>query len=82
MFSFFQVQALVIMIEDLAQFLVGKTVQRSPIMSRLAKVVGFFWVILVMAWSTPSWLYPTQRFAADPTGLLPFRVAPYLLGSR
>ncbi|KAH9432255.1 hypothetical protein MCOR02_006958 [Pyricularia oryzae] len=81
-FSFFQVQALVIMIEDLAQFLVGKRVQRSPIMSRLAKVVGFFWVILVMAWSTPSWLYPTQRFAADPTGLLPFRVAPYLLGSR
>ncbi|TLD24109.1 hypothetical protein PspLS_06389 [Pyricularia sp. CBS 133598] len=81
-FSFFQVQALVIMVEDFAQYLVGKRVQRSPTMSRLSRALGFCWVVLIMAWSTPSWLYPTQRFAADPTRLLPFRVAPYLLGSK
>ncbi|TLD22143.1 hypothetical protein PspLS_08177 [Pyricularia sp. CBS 133598] len=80
-FAFYQLQALVIMVEDFAQFLIGHRLQRS-LGKRLCRAAGYFWVLLVLAWSTPTWFYPTQRLGVDPAALLPFRIIPKIVGLR
>ena len=69
----FLLQPLGIMLEDAIQTLTRR-VPTSRSLDRVRRVVGYVWVVLFLAWSTPKWFYPQQRLDLDPANLLPFRI--------
>ena len=69
----FLLQPLGIMLEDAIQTLTRR-VPTSRSLDRVRWVVGYVWVVMFLAWSTPKWFYPQQRLGIDPANLLPFRV--------
>ena len=69
----FLLQPLGIMLEDAIQTFTGD-VPSSGSLGRVRRAVGYVWVVLFLAWSTPKWFYPQQRLGLDPANLLPFRV--------
>jgi hypothetical protein len=56
---FFCVQALGIMLEDGAQAVYRNIFGNKY--SGVCKVIGYFWVIAFLSWSTPVWVYPVAR---------------------
>ena len=74
---FFLLQPLGIMLEDGLQALTRHT-PASRSLSQVRRIVGYLWVVMFLAWSTPTWFYPQQRLGIDPANLLPFRVFPHL----
>ncbi|KAK8025044.1 hypothetical protein PG990_002867 [Apiospora arundinis] len=75
---FFVMQGLIIMVEDFVQYVARNSFARTPGRDRAFKRIGFFWVVCVMAWATPTWTYPLQRLEVDPAAMLPFRVVPLI----
>lgn len=57
--SFFCAQALGIMLEDGAQAVYRNLFGNKY--SGLCKVIGYFWVIAFLSWTTPVWVYPVAR---------------------
>lgn len=70
---FFLLQPLGIMLEDGMQTLT-RHVPTSRFLGRVQWIIGYFWVAMFLAWSTPTWFYPQQRLGIDSGNLLPFRV--------
>ena len=70
---FFLLQPLGIMLEDGMQAFT-RHVPNSSFLGRVQRMVGYVWVVVFLAWSTPTWFYPQQRLGIDPANLLPFRV--------
>jgi len=70
--KFFMLQALLIMFEDLIQYLIDQ-LNLADIPQACVKLVGFLWVLCALAWSTPTWFYPMQRLEVNPSALVPFR---------
>ena len=70
---FFLLQPLGIMLEDGMQILTRHD-PTSKFLGRAQRIVGYLWVVIFLAWSTPTWFYPHQRQAVDPANLLPFHV--------
>ncbi|RMZ69163.1 TRI7-trichothecene biosynthesis [Pyrenophora seminiperda CCB06] len=77
--KFFMLQALLIMFEDLMQYLMDQ-LNLINIPRACVKLVGFTWVLCALAWSTPTWFYPMQRLEIEPSALMPFRVAIWIKG--
>ena len=69
----FLLQPLGIMLEDAIQTLTRR-VPTSRSLDWIRRVVGYVWVVVFLAWSTPKWFYPQQRLGIDPANLLPFRI--------
>ena len=69
----FLLQPLGIMLEDAVQTLTRR-VPTSGSVGRVRRAVGYIWVVVFLAWSTPKWFYPQQRLGIDPGNLLPFRI--------
>ncbi len=69
---FFVLQPLGIMLEDGMQTL-ARRVPASRGRGRVKRIVGYLWVVVFLAWSTPTWFYPQQRLGIDPAELLPLR---------
>ena len=69
----FLLQPLGIMLEDAIQTLT-RHVSTSGSLGRVRRTVGYVWVVVFLAWSTPKWFYPQQRLGIDPANLLPFHV--------
>ncbi|GME48372.1 tri7-like toxin biosynthesis protein [Neofusicoccum parvum] len=66
---FFPLQALGILAEDAVQAVVGRRVR-----ARVGRAVGYVWVVVFLAWSSPVWFYPQQRVGTDPELLMPVRL--------
>ena len=84
---FFCTQALGILLEDSVQALchrfVLKTVEsRSSRWGSVAKVTGYVWLGLFLAWSTPAWAYPAMRRNRGKAEdiILPFSIMKALAG--
>ena len=75
---FFLLQPLGIILEDGMQNLT-RHIPASRSLSMVQRVVGYLWVIIFLAWSTPTWFYPQQRLGIDPANLLPFRILGHLM---
>lgn len=82
---FFSTQALGIFLEDNVQALCRhwfpkKFISRSSRWGNVAKSIGYLWLGIFLAWSTPTWGYPAMRRdqgkAEDQ--ILPFSVGNYL----
>jgi hypothetical protein len=72
---FFLLQPLGIMLEDGVQMLTGNILSTSHLgRVRTRQIIGYAWVMVFLVWTTPTWFYPQQRTALDPTGLLPFHL--------
>lgn len=71
-FIFFLLQPLGIMLEDGMQRLTLHDGPTSISERRVRRAMGYVWVVVFLAWSTPSWFYPQQRLGVDPGDLLPF----------
>ena len=69
----FLLQPLGIMLEDAIQTLTRR-VPTSRSLDWARRVIGYVWVVIFLAWSTPKWFYPQQRLGIDPANLLPFRI--------
>ena len=69
----FLLQPLGIMLEDAVQTLTRR-VPTSGSLCRVRRAVGYIWVVVFLAWSTPKWFYPQQRLGIDPGNLLPIRI--------
>lgn len=71
---FFLLQAIAIMMEDtLAP--VFSAVLPQP----LRRVLGWFWVLGFLVWSSPIWIYSSSRLGIDSAALLPTRVVGRLI---
>lgn len=76
---FFCTQVLGILLEDgvqaLCQYSIPKE-QRSLKTDNLAKKIGYAWLGVFLAWSTPIWAYPAlRRITGDATDLVvPFSI--------
>lgn len=70
---FFLLQPLGIMLEDAFQAL-ARQVPISRSLGSMERIVCYLWVVMFLAWSTPTWFYPQQRLGIDPANLLPFSV--------
>jgi len=81
---FFLTQALGIILEDGVQAIYRSrskdsagTDDREPPL--WARVLGYFWLVVFMAWSTPIWSYPAIR--RNQESILPFSLFGLLMGS-
>lgn len=67
-------QAIGIIIEDTVQGIFRWFNGQQRIESSLSKwkrVLGFFWLLIWLTWTTPVWIYPVvQRLTGE--GILPF----------
>ncbi|KAK7434729.1 hypothetical protein CaCOL14_008285 [Colletotrichum acutatum] len=70
-FMFFLLQPIGIIAEDAIQA-ISKQAPVCHSASRVRVFVGYLWVLVFLAWSTPTWFYPQQRLGLDSSGLLPF----------
>lgn len=71
--TFFLLHATAIILEDAAR----PAVTLLPIQIR--GIMGYFWVLFFLVWSSPLCVYPRIRLGADAAGLLPVRfIGPYL----
>lgn len=57
--SFFSAQVLGIMLEDAFQAFSRNLFGNKY--SGVCKVIGYFWVVAFLSWSTPVWVYPVAR---------------------
>ena len=63
-FRFFYTQALGIMLEDALQAIYrhSRGTQRDPgPPQRWIRMLGYLWVLIFFAWSSPAWFYPILR---------------------
>ncbi|ETS78135.1 hypothetical protein PFICI_10197 [Pestalotiopsis fici W106-1] len=71
--KFFLLQPIGIMLEDGIQALA----RHGSIPKFIRLMVGYFWVLLFLSWSTPTWFYPQQRLGIRSEDLLPIHVCTY-----
>lgn len=79
--QFFVMQAFAIMFEDLATAFLRRfgvnTGKTKP--SAAARVLGYFWVVAWLAWSTPVWIFPSlQRDKGNPIIPIPASISEFL----
>lgn len=47
------------MLEDSVQEIYRRVFRKKE--NKLAKVIGYIWVVAFLSWSTPAWVYPVVR---------------------
>ena len=56
---FFCTQTIGIMLEDSVQEIYRRVFRKKE--NKLAKAIGYIWVVAFLSWSTPVWVYPVVR---------------------
>lgn len=75
--KFFLLQPLGILLEDLFQHLLASRIQNA----RLRRVIGYLWVLVFFAWSTPVWFFASARYGPKRRDLmLPVRILGHVYG--
>lgn len=67
--GFFLLHAAIIMLEDTLG-----TAFSGLLPARVCYLLGYIWVCIFFAWSSPTWTYSGIRLGLSPTALLPVRV--------
>lgn len=70
---FFTLHAAGIMAEDAVGPLLSKILP-SPRKSRFSRTLGYLWVCAFFVWTTPVYMYPSNRLGLKASALLPVRV--------
>lgn len=69
--TFFLLQAVVIILEDAFGPVIVSALSKH---GRLRYFLGYLWVLFILSWSSPIYMFPGMRLGFDGAALLPFRI--------